>query len=218
MEQGAAARPADGLGGLPDRQDGAQLVVYQHHGHQGGVRPDGLLHLPGGDVPPPVGLEIGDLIALSLQGFTGLQNSGVLDGGGDDVTARPAVQSQGGPDGPVVTLGAAGGEKELSGGAAQCAGHIGPPARQRLGGLPAEAVYGGGVSPSLCHGRQGGLGGLGTHRRGGGGIKIVEHRQDLPEHGVGQHPHSMLPAAESQGPAGKKPRESAASPCKRPSG
>ena len=218
VEQGAAAGPADGLGGLPDGQNGAQLVVHQHHGHQGGVRPDGLLHLPGGYVPLPVRLEIGNLTALPLQGPAGLQDSGVLDGGGDDVAAHPAVQSQGGPDGPVVALSAAGGEEELAGGAAQGAGHVGPPERQGLGGLPAELVHRGGVAPPPGHGFQGGLGGLGTHRGGGGGIKIVEHRQDLQWLLMDSTPILCRPGGKVKDKQGKKPRESAASPCKKSEG
>ena len=68
---------------------------------------------------------------------------------GNDVLPHAAVLVQRRPDGPVVALRAAGGEKQLLGLAAQRSGD-GFPATVRQGfGLPAQGVLGGGVAVSF---------------------------------------------------------------------
>ena len=106
------------LHALGHGEDGANLVVHQHHGHQDGVGAQGGGQVLGVDAALPVRLEVGHLVALALQVPAGLQHGGVLNGGGDDVLALPAVQLHPSADGPVVALGAAGGEVHLLGGAA----------------------------------------------------------------------------------------------------
>ena len=175
MEQGGTAGGPDGPGRLGHGEQGPQLVVHQHHGNQNGVRAQGLRQLAGGDGALAVGLEIGHLVPLALQGPAGLQHGGVLDGSGDDVPALPPAQPGRPPDGPVVALRAAGGEKELLRAAAQGPGHIGPPLLQPLGRLDARGIAGGGVAPQGGHGLHSRLDRLGPHWRGGRVIQIMCH-------------------------------------------
>ena len=175
VEQGGGAGAAHRLHRLRHRQEGAQLVVHQHHGHQHRVRPQGGGQIVHGDIALPVRGEISDLIPPALQLAAGLQHGGVLIGGGDDVLALPAVKVGCAEDGPVVPLGAAGGENKLLRGAAQGGGHIGPPLLHLSGGLAADLILGGGVAPALLHGRGGGLYRLRPDGSGGGVIQIVEH-------------------------------------------
>ena len=164
----------DQFGRLGHGQDGAQLVVHQHHGHQHRVRPQGPLQVVQGDIPRPVGLEIGDLIPLPLQGLAGFQHGGVLIGGGDDVLSGAAAQFHRPLDGPVVPLGAAGGKEELLGPAPQAGGRLGPVALHRLRRLAPQGVPGGWVPPPLRHGLHRRLDGLGPHGSGGRVVKIVD--------------------------------------------
>ena len=164
----------DQSGRLGHRQDGAQLVVHQHHGHQHRVRPQGPLQVVQGDIPRPVGLEIGDLIPLPLQGLAGLQHGGVLIGGGDDVLSGAAAQLHRPLDGPVVPLGAAGGKEKLLRPAPQAGGNLGPVVLHRLRRLGTQGVPGGGIPPPLGHGLHRRLDGLRPHGGGGRVVKIVD--------------------------------------------
>ncbi len=115
VEKGGGACRLDGFGRCFDGQDGPRLIVYQHDGDKDSVGADGFFHRFRGNVSGFVRLQIGDLVALILQQLHRLQNSGMLDGGGDDVAAIALIVLQGGGDGPVVPLGAAGGEEQLFG-------------------------------------------------------------------------------------------------------
>ena len=175
MEQSGGAGGADGIGRGPDRENGAHFIVHQHHGHQNGVRPDGLSHRLGIDAACPVRLAPGDLKAFALEGFDRLQHRGVLDGGGDDVVSLPAVQFHGGGNGPVVSLGAAGGEEELLRQTAQRPRDHRPVGVPALGRRLSQRVAGGGVAIALGHHLIGGPGGSAAHRGGGGMIQIDGH-------------------------------------------
>ena len=175
MEQHPAAGLFQYPGRLRHRENGAQLVVHQHHGHQNGVRPQGGGQVGHGDVPLFVRSEVGDLVPLALQLAAGLQHGGVFIGSGDDMVSFSPVQVDSAENGPVVPFGAAGGEKELLGRAAQGGGHIGPPQLDLSGGLAAQFILGGGIAPALLHGLYSGLNGLWANRGGSGIIQIVQH-------------------------------------------
>ena len=103
----------------------------------------------------------------------GVEQGMVLDGGGDDVAGGFPLEGHElhhALEGPVVRLGAAGGEEDLLGLCADAGGDIGPGPLQIGLGLLAEAVEAGGVAVLLGkiggHGRQGGLG-------QGGGARVV---------------------------------------------
>ena len=165
----------------------ARLVVHQHHRHQGGVLPQGIRHLFGGDIAVPSWLQIGDLIPLLGQQLAGLQNGAVLHGGGDDVSAPVPVLPQGGLYGPVVALRAAGGEVQALRGAAQRPGDDGPPALHGFFHLHPYGVLGGGIAEvrrqHLVHGVGHGFG----HRRGGGVIKIDHREPPVSRTGLERH-------------------------------
>ena len=167
MEDGRGACGTDGHGGLGHRLEGAQLVIDQHHGYQHRVWAQGGLHILDGHLAVGVGGEVGDLIALPLQRPAGLQHSGVLDGGGNDVLALAAAKLHRAADGPVVSLAAAGGKIELLRGAAQSSRYLGAVLLHPGGSLAAQGVAGGGVAPPLGHGLHRGLYRLRTYRRGG---------------------------------------------------
>ena len=170
----------DDAGAFPHRLKGAQLIVDQHHGDQHGVLAQGGAQILRRDPALPVWLETGHRPPLALQGLDGLQHSGVLDGGGDDMPAPPPPVLHRGLDGPVVPLGAAGGEKDLLRRAAQGLGHNGPAVLQPPGGLLAEGVAGGRVAECRGHLFQSGLRGLRTDGRGSGMVQIDEHRTLFP--------------------------------------
>ena len=175
VEQCGGAGAADELGDLPDRQQGAQFIIDQHHGHQYSVRPQGPPDLLRVDGPPGVGLQPGHLPSFLFQGPDGFQHRTVFDGGGDDVFPLPAAVFHSGTDGPVVALGAAGGEEELLGGAAQGLCHVGAVGLQSTGGLCGLGIAGGGVEIALGHGLRRGLGRLGPDPGGGGVVQICGH-------------------------------------------
>ena len=100
----------------------------------------------------------------------------VLDGGGDDVTGLLPLQGHElhrALQGPVVRLGAAGGEVDLLRPGVEAGGQIGPGLLQVGLGLLAEAVKAGGVAVFLgkvwLHGPQGGMA-----QRGGGRMVGVD--------------------------------------------
>ena len=162
-------------GHLFHREADAGFVVYQHHGHQGGVLPKGGGHLLGRNAAGAVGLHQGDFIALLLQGLEALEDGAVLHGGGHDVLAHPAVLPEGGADGPVVALRAAGGEEKLLRFAPQGLRHSGTALLHQIPGRPAQGVLGGGVAEVLRQNLYHDL----RHRsgyRGGGGIIQIVHR------------------------------------------
>ena len=168
--------PASEQGGhLLHRVAGAGLVIHQHHGHQGGVRPQGLRHLACGDAVLPVRFQIGDGIPLLLQILHALEYGAVLHGGGDDVLAQTAVLPQGSADGPVVPLRTAGGEEEPLRRTAQGGGNGAAVGLQGSLGRPAQVILGGGVAKplrqSFHHGLRHGAG----HRGGGSIVQIVQH-------------------------------------------
>ena len=109
---------------LGDGQDGADLVIGVHDGHQAGVGPDGVSHLLGGDGAGGAHRQQLHLKALLLQLFQGVENGVVLEGGGDDVLLALALTDAGGGDQSlIVGLAAAGGKGDLTGCAAQTGGH-----------------------------------------------------------------------------------------------
>ena len=76
-------------------------------------------------------------------------------------------------NGPVVALGAAGGEHQLSRRAAQGVGNLLAAAVQKLLGLPAQRIGGAGIAEALRHGGKRRLRRLRADPGGGGVIKIV---------------------------------------------
>ena len=109
---------------LGDGQDGADLVVGVHNGHQAGVGQDGVSHLLGGDGAGGAHRQQLDLKAFLFQLFQGVENGVMLKGGGDDVLLALALTDAGGGDQSlIVGLAAAGGKGDLPGRAAQTGGH-----------------------------------------------------------------------------------------------
>ena len=90
------------------RLDGADLVVGQHHRHDGGPLVEGGGE--GVEVDDAVGVDadLGHPEAVAAQPVTAVEDGVVLDGGGDHPVAEPPVAGGAGGalDGQVVGLGA----------------------------------------------------------------------------------------------------------------
>ena len=167
------AHPAD----LRDGQNGADLVVGVHDGHQTGVLPDGVRHLLRRDGTGAAHVQQRDLEALFFQLLQGVQHRVVLEGGGDDVLLALALTDpRRGDDGLVVGLAAAGGECDLPEAAPQTVRHTPPRVGQRLRCPLPYGVQAGGIAVYVlkirCHGRQS----LVAHPCGGRVICIDLHR------------------------------------------
>ena len=115
---------ADLLDGLND----AGFVVGHHDADEFRVRLERAVNVEGIDDAAGGDGQERDLDAALLRLVGGVQNSVVLDGGGDEVVAR----AQDAEDGGVVALGAAGGEDDFGG-----------PAVEERGNLFAGALDGG---------------------------------------------------------------------------
>ena len=164
MQQCAALAFLQESGDLRHREHAAGLVVHQHHADRRRILPQRLAHLLCANVAGLVGLEIRHLIALLLQRPAGLQHGAVLHSGGDDMAAYMAVLPQGGLNGPVVALRAAGGKVQLL----RLAAHHHPL------GLLSHGILGGGIAELL---RQHAVHLIGNSlgHRGGSGVIQINH-------------------------------------------
>ena len=103
------------LGNLPDRLDGADLIVRRHDGDERGVLGEFALELLEIHMAFLIHVQIGDAVALFFERLAGVQHRVVLDPGGNEVLAalgRRAVHKA--ADGEVVRLRAAAGEDDLA--------------------------------------------------------------------------------------------------------
>ena len=173
--EGDLLLPAEGAD-LRDGLDGADLVVGEHDGHQGGILPDGGFQVRKPHHPVLVHVQQRHLEALFFQLRQGVQHGVVFKLGGDQVPlALPGAQAGGGDDGLIVGLGAAGGEIDLPGIGVEAAGHGLPGLLQRLLGVLTEGIQAGGVAVLLGqigqHGVQRGFGNAG----GSGVVGVDKH-------------------------------------------
>ena len=176
MEQGFFIDGLQTLGDVCNGIDAAQLVVHHHHGHQRRVRPHRRKNGFGGNVAVLIRQDGRDLPALLLQLLAAVEDGVVLHGGGDDVAAHMAVLPAGGPDGPVVTLGAAGGKEKLVCFAAYGFGDHSPPILHAAAHFLSEGILCVGVGVLFCqHGVHGVRHSLGDRR--GGGVVQIDHKK-----------------------------------------
>ena len=170
--EGNALFPAQGSN-FSDRLDGADFVVGEHDGHQGGVLPDGgghVLHLYNAAF---INGDQGDLKAFFGELVHGMKDSVVLDGGGDEVFFAFASTHLGGAgNGLIVRLAAAGGEVNLSGLGSDGFCHRLPGGLQCLLGLLPGGMEAGGIAPEALHGVQHGLLSSGAGLCGRGVVRI----------------------------------------------
>ena len=152
---------------LGNGENGADLVVSVHDGHQGGVGSNGRSYLLRGNGAGGAHRQQLHLKALFFQLLQGVEHGVMLKGGGDDVLfALQRTPSGGGDNGLVVGLAAAGGEDDLLGVAAQAPGHGLPGALQGFGGPLAHGVQAGGIAVIVLqtgeHGSQSGVAHFGS--------------------------------------------------------
>ena len=174
MEQRKGAFPAGRADHFGDGHNGAGFIVDHHDGDEDRVRPQRLRKPFGGDEACFVGLEIGHLEAARLEPLHRMEDGVVLDGGRDDVPSALAETLSRAGNGPVVGLGAAGGEKDALRLRAQCLRDLRAGGLQALFGVDPERVDGRGIAPGagqqLGHGIDADLRWL---RRGG--IVQIDH-------------------------------------------
>ena len=193
---------ADGAD-LGNGQDGADLIVGIHGGHQAGIRPNGILHLLGGDIVALVHIQQLDFKTFLFQLLQGVQHGMVLKSGGNNVLlALLLSQTGGGNNGLVVGFRSAGGEDNLPGLTAQALRHGLPGGIQGLLGLLAHGVQAGRVAVNRCHIRQHGIDGRLAHLGRCRVIRVNLHEitsyglsraappgRSLPSSSVGSIPH-----------------------------
>ena len=172
VEHGVGAELADQLRHLGDGHHRTGLVVDHHDGHQEGILPQGGLQICQRNAALAVGLEVGDLKALVLQLLHGVEDGVVLHTGRDDVLVLFAEPLGGAEQGPVVGLGAAGGEEHPVRLCAHGGGHLHPGGPQELRHIDAETIEGAGIAPVFRHGGCHRRHSLGTGLRGGGIVQI----------------------------------------------
>ena len=172
VENGIGAELVGQFRHLGDGHDGANLVIHHHNGHQNGILPQGGLQGIQGDTSQGIRLEVGHIEALGFQLLHAVQDGMVLNGGGDDVFVLLAIPFGGAENGPVVGLGATGGEEDPVRLRAHSGGHGVPGGPEVPGGVDAEAVQGAGIAPVFRQGFCNGLHSLSTGLRGGRIVKI----------------------------------------------
>ena len=163
-----APRAAD-RADLGNGLDRADLVVGVHDRHKTGVVPNGVCDLLGQDDAVFTDGKQRDLKPLPLQLFECVQDRVMLERGGDDVHfSLPLAEPRGAQKRLIVGLAAAGGEGDLSRGAAETVRHALPRRGKRLGGSLTERVQAGRVAILLLqireHGFDGGTAHFGRRR------------------------------------------------------
>src|SRR5579872_1235682 len=107
------ARRASDLRNLGHRLDRAQLIIRVHHRDKNRVRAQRAADVVRIDHAISANGNIGSLHALAFQLSARIQNSRVLNGGGDNVLAWKRMMPDGAENGKIVGLCAAAGEHDL---------------------------------------------------------------------------------------------------------
>src|SRR5699024_6215530 len=126
VEERLGARLFERAGDPGDVRDGAGLVVDEHERDELRLRPERVQDGGNGDGPGLVRGEPRDLPAAALELVEGAADGVVLGLGAYDVAALGGGGARPGEDGPVVRLGAAGGENDLPRPAAQAERKLAP--------------------------------------------------------------------------------------------
>ena len=137
---------------LANRLDGADFIVRRHDRNKDRVRAERLFHLGGSDLPELIHREVSHVKTAFFEPLTGVQDSVMLNRGGDDMAAFMLERHS--FDGPVVALRAAGCEVDFLGmGGVQALHHLTAGVFNRALGLPTVAVDRRGVA--VCLGEEG---------------------------------------------------------------
>ena len=162
-------------------KDNASLIVGEHDGYHRGVFSDGFVNGVHINLPGAVHGNPSDVTATFLVVLAKLDIGRVLYGGGNKVAfAGPA--KQGGVQGGVISLGAAGVKNNLARIGIDQTGDLFAGGGQGGAELLAKAVGTGGVSPVLSEVGQHSLDHLGRDARGGVVVEIINR---LLAHGGG---------------------------------
>ena len=154
-------------------RDGAGLVVDQHERDEDRILPQRLPDRINRNRPGGAGLQAGNFKAALLQQVETAADGIVLGHRADDMRSLALHALGAGEQGPVVALGAAGGEDQLCRAAAQRRCHRSTGTVEELFGFPAGGVGGTRVSKLLGHGEKRRLRGFRADLRGGGIIEVV---------------------------------------------
>jgi hypothetical protein len=173
VQDGSRCPSPDGGGDGVEGLDRADLVVDEHHRHEGHVAVEKLVESD--EIDDPVAVH-GHETHRCRGRRRGPQDGVVLDGGGDD---GPPVGTGCSADGQVVGLGAAPGEDDPPG---LDPDHVGEDLPGLLDGppcVPGHTVGPGGIAERPGQPGQHGRARLGTDRRGGGVIEVRRHPTTL---------------------------------------
>ena len=141
-----------------DRLRRADLVVGRHDGNELRVRPHGPAHVLRIDPGVFVRADPGDSVSLFFQESAGVQQGGMLDRRGDQVSMSGPETGHHALDRPVVAFAAAGGKINLFRAHAHAPGNVPPRLFQPRLGPPSGLVEAGCVPPAFpeafCHRRK----------------------------------------------------------------
>ena len=167
------ARLAADFADLGDRQNGADLVVGVHDGHETGVRAKGALYLLRRDRADGADGQKLDLESLFFKLFERVQHGVMLKSRRNDVLfALARAETRGRENRLIVGLAAAGGEVDLTRRGIQARCDALARILQRLGRLLPDGVQARGVAVDRFHIRQHRVDGRAAHLRGGGVVCV----------------------------------------------
>ena len=162
------ARLAADFADLGDRQNGADLVVGVHDGHETGVRAKGALHLLRRDRADGADGQKLDLESLFFKLFQRVQHGVMLESRRNDVLfALARAKTRGRENCLIVGLAAAGGEVDLARRGVQARCDALARILQRLGRLLPDGMQARGVAVDRFHIGQHRVDGRAAHLRGG---------------------------------------------------
>ena len=160
------------------------LIVHHHDRNKDGVVPQGGVQLLKADPAQRVRRQLRHLEALLPQPLHGMQDRVMLHRGGDDMLSLPAQALCAREHGPVVRLGAAGGEEHPLRLRAHGLGHLAAGQVQPAVRLHAQPMHRRRIAPAVGQHLPDGLNGLGAGPGGGGIVQICDHNSSFsPETG-----------------------------------
>ena len=120
--------------------DDARLVVRPHHGNEYRVVAQGVFQRARIDASAAVHRQVGDFVALSLQGAMGAEDGLMLGLRGNKVPSPGPIRLRYALDGRIGSFGSAGGEHDLPRLRAQGGGHLLPGLFARFLRRPAQRM------------------------------------------------------------------------------
>lgn len=187
-----ACLAADGAD-LADGQDGADLVVGVHNGHEARVLAESVFYLLRRHGADGTDGEQLDLKALVLEPLEHMQHGMMLERGRKNMLfALALAETRGGEKGLIVGLAAAGGEIDLARGGVQASRDALARAEQRCGRLLADGMQARGIAVDRFHIGEHGVDGSAAHPGRCGVVRVNGGYGRTPLTGIKSYLVSML--------------------------